>query len=131
MTELAPYGINSEETPSQIEGVSVGNTPIFDDEYVRQYVYRPDTLIKDTFEVLIRSKEYDGAKKNIDDALSRIKTTGRQEIINLQNKIGVLIDTIKFTSNNKIAKRGGAIGILEGKGAYSRPRKNCASWGIC
>lgn len=74
-------------------------------------------------EVLIRSKEYDEAKKNIDDALSKIKTTitGRQEIIDLQNQIGVLIDTIKFTSNNKIAKRGGAKGVLEGKGAYFKP----------
>lgn len=123
LTELAPYGINREEITSQIEGVAFGNIPIFDDEYVRQYIYQPDTLIKDTFEILIRSKEYDEAKKNIDEALSKIKTTitGRQGIINLQNQIGVLIDTIKFTSNNKIAKRGGAKGVLEGKGAYFRP----------
>lgn len=123
LIELAPYGINSEEKLSQIEGIPAGNIAVFDDEYVRQYVYQPDTLIKDTFEVLIRSKEYDEAKKNIDDALSKIKTTitGRQEIINLQNQIGALIDTIKFTSSNKIAKRGGAKGVLEGKGAYFKP----------
>jgi len=123
LIELAPYGINSEEILSQIEGIPAGNIAVFDDEYVRQYVYQPDTLIKDTFEVLIRSKEYDEAKKNIDDALSKIKTTitGRQEIINLQNQIGLLIDTIKFTSSNKIAKRGGAKGVLEGKGAYFKP----------
>jgi energy-coupling factor transporter ATP-binding protein EcfA2 len=123
LTELAPYGINSEVKLSQIEGIPAGNISIFDDEYVRQYVYQPDTLIKDTFEILIRSKEYDVAKKNIDDALSKIKTTitGRQEIIDLQNQIGVLINTIRFTSNNKIAKRGGAKGVLEGKGAYFKP----------
>ena len=32
-----------------------------------------------------------------------------------------MIDTIKFTSSNKIAKRGGAKGVLEGKGAYFKP----------
>lgn len=123
LTELAPYGISGEDAPPQIDGVLTGNISIFDDEYIRQYVYQPDTLIKDTFEVLIRSKEYDEAKKNIDDALLKIKTTitGRQEIIDLQSHIGVLIDTIKFTSNNKIAKRGGAKGVLEGKGAYFKP----------
>lgn len=123
LTELAPYGISSEDVIPQIDGVPIGNISIFDDEYVRQYVYQPDTLIKDTFQILIRSQEYDEAKKNIDEALSKIKTTitGRQEIIDLQNEIGVLIDTIKFTSGNKIAKRGGAKGILEGKGAYFNP----------
>ena len=75
LTELAPYGISSEETTPQITGVPTGNIAIFDDEYVRQYVYQPNTLIKDTFEVLIRSKEYDDAKKNIDESLSRIRDT--------------------------------------------------------
>ncbi|QHQ61478.1 AAA family ATPase [Anaerocolumna sedimenticola] len=123
LTELAPYGVNNEDTSPQVDGVPIGNISIFDDDYVRQYVYQPDTLIKDTFEVLIRSKEYDIAKRNIDDALSKIKTTitGRQEIINLQSQIGVLIDTIKITSGNKIAKRGGAKGLLEGRGAYFNP----------
>ena len=123
LTELAPYGSVSEDAPPSIEGVKTGSVAIFDDNYVSQYVYQPDTLIKDAFEVLIRSKEYDEAKKNIDDALAKIKTTitGRQEIIDLQGQIGVLIDTIKFTTNNKIAKRGGAKGILEGKGAYFKP----------
>jgi energy-coupling factor transporter ATP-binding protein EcfA2 len=125
LTELAPYGSISENSPPSIAGVESGSVAIFDDNYVSQYVYQPDTLIKDAFEVLIRSKEYDEAKKNIDDALAKIKTTitGRQEIINLQGQIGVLIDTIKFTSSNQIAKRGGAKGILEGKGAYFKPPK--------
>ncbi|MCE5287561.1 MAG: hypothetical protein LLG02_17205 [Pelosinus sp.] len=123
LDELAPYGSVSEDTPPSIIGVESGNVAIFDDNYVSQYVCQPDTLIKDAFEVLIRSKEYDKAKKNIDDALARIKTTitGRQEIIDLQAQIGVLIETIKFTANNKIAKRGGAKSILEGKGAYFKP----------
>jgi len=123
LIELAPYGMSSQDSSPHIEGFPTGNILIFDDEYVRQYVYQSDTLIKDTFEVLIRSKEYDEAKNNIDDALLKIKTTitGRQEIIDLQNQIGVLIDTIKLTSSNRIAKRGGAKGILEGKGAYFNP----------
>jgi DNA repair exonuclease SbcCD ATPase subunit len=123
LTELAPYGISNEDVQPHIEGFSSDNIAIFDDEYVRQYVYQTKTLIKNTFEVLIRSNEYDNAKKNIDDALSTIKTTitERQEIVNLQSNIGDLIDKIKMTSNNKIARRGGTKGILEGKGAYFNP----------
>lgn len=123
LTELAPYGSMCEDAPPSIAGMESGGVVIFDDNYVSQYVYQPDTLIKDAFEVLIRSKEYDAAKKNIDDALAKIKTTitDRREINDLQIQIGVLIETIKFTTNNKIAKRGGAKGILEGKGAYFKP----------
>lgn len=65
LTELSPYGMSNEEISPQIEGFPTGNISIFDDEYVRQYVYQPDTLIKDTFEVLVRSKEYDEAKKTL------------------------------------------------------------------
>lgn len=125
LSELAPYGVNSEDAPSKIDGISFGSTAIFDDAYVSQYVYQPDSLIKDAFEVLIRSKEYDEAKKNIDDALAKIKTTitGREEVVALQQQIGVLISNIEFTgSTNKLAKRKGGIkGVLSGKGAYFNP----------
>lgn len=125
LSELAPYGVNSEDAPSKIDGISFGSTAIFDDAYVSQYVYQPDTLIKDTFEILVRSKEYDEAKEKIDNALLKIKTTitGREEIIALQQQIGVLISNIEFTGgSNKLAKRKGGIkGVLSGKGAYFNP----------
>lgn len=123
LTELAPYGSASETTAPSIDGVTDGGIAIFDDNYVRQYVYQPDSLINDAFEVLIRSPEYDETKKNIDNALAKIRTTitERQGIAELRSQIGALIDTIKFTSGNKIAKRGGVKGILEGKGAYFNP----------
>ena len=125
LTELAPYGSVSKDAPPSIEGVETGGVAIFDDKYVSQYVYQPDSLIKDAFEVLIRSKEYDEAKKNIDDALAKIKTTitGREEVVALQQQIGVLISNIEFTgSTNKLAKRKGGIkGVLSGKGAYFNP----------
>lgn len=123
LTELSPYGSASASTTPSIDGVEDGGIAIFDDNYVNQYVYQPDSLIKDAFEVLIRSSEYDDAKKNIDDVLAKIRTTitERQGIAELRSQIGALIDTIKFTSGNKIAKRGGVKGILEGKGAYFNP----------
>jgi hypothetical protein len=125
LTDLLPYGVDNKDMPPTIEGVSYSNIAIFNDEYVSQYVYQQDTLIKDSFEILIRSKEYDEAKKNIDDALSKIKTTitGREEIIALQQQIGILIGNIEFTGRtNKLAKRKGGIkGVLSGKGAYFNP----------
>jgi len=125
LTELAPYGSMSEDVIPSIEGIENGGVAIFDDNYVRQYVFQPDSLIKDAFEVLIRSNEYDEAKKNIDEDLAKIRTTitGRDGIVSLQQQIGVLISNIEFTgSTNKLAKRKGGIkGVLSGKGAYFNP----------
>lgn len=125
LLELTPYGMTNEASQPTVVGVPKGNVAIFDDNYVSQYVYQPDSLIKDTFEVLIRSEEYDLTKKNIDDALAKNKTTitDSPEISILQQHIGVLISNIEFTgSTNKIAKRKGGIkGLLSGKGAYFNP----------
>ena len=123
LTELSPYGSACDTTTPSIDGLADGGIAIFDVNYVNQYVYQPDSLIKDAFEVLIRSPEYDVTKKNIDDALAKIRTTitERQGIAEMLGQIGALIDTIKFTSGSKIAKRGGVKGILEGRGAYFNP----------
>lgn len=123
LTELAPYGNVSDDKKPYIEGIPTGNVLVFNEDYVNQFVFQPDTLIKDTFEVLIRSREYDDAKNNIDKALSNIKTTitERQEIIWLQEQVSLLLDALKLTKDNKISKRGGAKGILQGKGAYFNP----------
>lgn len=125
LAELAPYGSVDPSIQPSIEGIDCGGVAIFDDDYVSQYIYQSDTLIKNTFEILIRSKEYDEAKKNIDAALAKIKTTitGREDIIALQQHLGVLINNIEFTGKtNKLAKRKGGIkGALSGKGAYFNP----------
>lgn len=59
LTELLPYGLRRDDVVPQIEGLSTGSVAIFDDKYVSTYVYQTDTLLKDTFNVLIRSNEYD------------------------------------------------------------------------
>lgn len=123
LNELSPYGINDVQSLPQIVGVPCGNVAIFDDNYVKTYVYQQETLLQDTFDILIRSNEYDEAKRKIDDALNKIRTTitGRQEIITLKEQIGNLLNTVKLTGGDRIARRGGAKGVLEGKGAFFNP----------
>lgn len=125
LTELAPYDGYDEELIPQLSGVVQGSVAIFDDNYVKQYVYQKDTLIKDAFEVLVRSDEYDEAKRKIDLALEKIKTTitNDESVVALQQQIAILIKNIEITgSSNKISKRKGGIkGVLSGKGAYFNP----------
>lgn len=123
LTDLTPYGLKTGTLPSA--GVPFRTVAIFDDDYVSQYVYQPDTLIKDTFNILIRSEKYDEAKRNIDAALSKIRTTitDRPEMVALREHIGVLIGNIEVADGGvKLVKRKGGIkGVLSGKGAYFNP----------
>lgn len=125
LSELAPYGRLSTTVSPSIEGLEPGVVAVFDDKYVSQYVFQPDSLIQNAFEILVRSEEFDNAKKNIDAAMAKVRSavTERSEIICLQKQVGALCDTLKVTNSNSIAKRGGAKGILEGKGAYFNPPK--------
>lgn len=125
LAELAPYGGIDKNLVPQIEVDGTGDVAIFDDNYVKQYVYQKDTLIKDAFEVLVRSNEYDDAKHKIDSALEKIKTTitNDESIVALQKQIAILIKNIEITgSTNKMTKRKvGIKSVLSGKGAYFNP----------
>lgn len=131
LNELTPFSSTNGDvhtTPSiDVDGAQSLAVALFDDNYVNQYVYQQDSLIKDAFEVFVRSEEYDKAKMNIDDAMSKIKTTisNDPEIKTLQQQIDVLmsnIDVNKGTHN--IAKRKSGIkGLLKGKGAYFKAPK--------
>ena len=47
LLELAPYG-DSELTPS-IDGIPTVKIAIFNDDYVKQYVYQEDSIVKKRF----------------------------------------------------------------------------------
>ena len=125
LNSLAPYGNLDNEAVPSIDGVEYNEIAIFDDNYVRQYVYQADSLIENAFEVFLRSPEYDEAKANIDFALAKVKTTitDNESIKALREQIGILISNIEFNSDkNTLSKRKGGIkGVLTGKGAYFNP----------
>lgn len=122
---LTPYTVREKSVSPEVDGVFFENVAVFDDEYVRQFVFQPDSLIKDAFEILIRTREYDEAKKNIDDAMSSIRSriSEGEKISALKQQINTLIDNIEFTEKgDKLAKRKGGIkSALKGKGAYFNP----------
>lgn len=127
LNSLIPYGLPlSDKVPSpKIDGMENKKVLIFNDDYVKQIVFQSDSLISNAFDILIRSEEYDKAKKTVDDDLESLKKsiTQNKEIIELQNQIRNLLNTLKSTSTNKLSKRGGTKAILEGKGAYFNPPK--------
>jgi energy-coupling factor transporter ATP-binding protein EcfA2 len=123
LNDLIPYGFKSEERAPSLEGLSFGKIVTFNEEYVDKYIFKPQTLIDDTFEVLIRSEQFDEAKEKVDEALSEVKTTitSNEDIVTLKKQVQELTERIKLTSQDEIARRGGARGVLDGKGAFLIP----------
>lgn len=123
LEELSPYENNVETAKPSIIGLNNQSIEIFNDNYVKTYLFQKNSIIKNSFDVFIRTEQYDALKEAIDKDLENIKKSisNNKKINNLNTQIEELLKTIKTTSTNKIAKRGGTKGILKGKGAYFNP----------
>ena len=50
----------------QISPVPFKNVLVFNSEYLRQYIYQKTDFVKDAFEVLITTEEYNKLKSDLD-----------------------------------------------------------------
>ena len=48
---------------------------IFNEKYIEDYVYQKDELIKDSFEIFVKSSDYDKHIKEIEKLLGNINVT--------------------------------------------------------
>ncbi len=125
---LRPYGMKVKDNEPKVTGISEEIIMVFNDEYVKQYVYQKNTVIQNAFDVLLRTPEYDSAKLAVDNELQNLRTVifDDENIIRLINQLQLLTGKIKVGVNQQIDKRS-AKGILEGKGAYFNPPKELES----
>lgn len=76
LNDLVPFknrGQSDAEEPN-VEGVdSLKSALVFDEEYVQQFVFQKDEVVKNSFEIFIRTPEYLAEMAEIDDLLSGIK----------------------------------------------------------
>lgn len=60
---LTPYQFiedgDEEHKPNVSGNESISNVMIFNEDYIRQYVYQKDDLIKNSFEIFVRTPDYD------------------------------------------------------------------------
>lgn len=60
----------------EIEGLdSINSVAIFDENYVNQYVFLPDELLKDSFSIFIRNDQYEKGIEEINDLIKSISET--------------------------------------------------------
>lgn len=122
-TAFTPFNQATDEPP-RVTGDRFTRVAVFNDDYIQQYTYQKDSVIKDAFEVFIRTPEYDAAKAAVDSALSDLRTTFAEDpdLQTLQTNIGNLLGHIKLTRNGSLSKTGAGVkSILAGKGGIYNP----------
>ena len=62
----------AEKTPAVLGAENLKTIKVFDEKYVDEFIFQPDELLKGSFDVFIRSGDYDRGMKEIDDLVETI-----------------------------------------------------------
>lgn len=123
LTPYTPFNQPNADAPA-VTGDHFTRIALFNDDYINQYAYQKDSVIKDAFEVFVRNSEYDTAKAEVDAALLGLRTTFSEDadLQTLRTNISNLLGQIKLRKDNTLAKTGGGVkSILAGKGGIFSP----------
>lgn len=74
---LIPFKYLSSEKPEHLPKISgadeIKSIAIFDEDYIDQYIFRPDEVVKDSFEIFVKTPNYDKHMQEIENLVTGIK----------------------------------------------------------
>ena len=75
LMELKPFKAfeNDSITPMVTGCEAVNSIKVFDELYIDEFAFQPDELLKGSFDILIRSENYDAIMAEIEELVSQIK----------------------------------------------------------
>lgn len=121
LTDLKPFKYfetpESDNIKSTINGLnSLNSVLVFNEQYINQFVFKQDEVIENSFEIFIKTKEYDQKMEQIENLVSEIKDT----FIRDKHIDQVIIDLNDLYESFGKAKSGysaaGRLGKAVGKG---------------
>jgi len=120
INELMPFKhIESKtltEKPS-VEGLEAGTTvAIFNDSYINQYAFKPDEILLNSFQIFVKTPDYDTRMEKIDKLITDIKDTFRdsEPINQIISDLGILSES--FGKSKSGYSEAGALAKGIGKG---------------
>lgn len=95
--QLKPFKcIGQADNDPEISGMDeINNVKIFNEEYVNEFVFLPDELLKGSFDIFIRNDAYEKGLKEIDDLVATISKTFIQN-----EEIDILINDLNELSSS-------------------------------
>lgn len=92
LQKLRPY--NSENDPSISGNETLGKVLVFNENYVNQYLFQKDAIIKDAFSVFVKTPDYESRMSAIQGRLAQIKNVFSEhaELESLTKDLGDFIE---------------------------------------
>ncbi|TEA03930.1 AAA family ATPase [Mycobacteroides salmoniphilum] len=106
---LLPFkhrGVDGAPSPAVVGADAIKKVLVFDDDYVSQFVFQPDEVLKDSFEVFINTDEYKHGLAQIDALFQALNDTfsEQEEFLVALEAFKLLRDAFGVTKAGAIAK---------------------------
>ena len=112
LQDLLPFKERSKDPDSQAQPSvtgceSLATVMIFDEEYVEQFVFAPDELVQDSFDIFVRSPDFEARMAEIEERLKMVKVAfqNNEELDQILADLGELARSFG-NSQDGIAKNG-------------------------
>ncbi len=121
IAKLKTYGAS--EDASVCVTPNINNVLVFDEDFVNQIVFQKDEVIGKSFEVFIKTPNYDNKKQELDLRLQSLKKLMEEDpdILNLRDKLITLMGKFVFTAKGELSKKSAASSILTKDNLYNIP----------
>src|SRR5699024_12073542 len=92
--------------PSVTGADKINEVLTFDDDYVSQFVFQPDEVLKNSFEIFIDTEEYRAGMESIETIFESLKKTfsEQEEFNDAVKSFEYLLETFKVTQDGFVAK---------------------------
>jgi ABC-type iron transport system FetAB ATPase subunit len=145
LTELTPFKLrkeNPENKRPEVSGIeSLRSVMCFNEEYVNQFVFKPDELLNNSFDIFIRTDAYKANEREIDTLMCNIKNlfSGNEELETLIATLKEMANAFKLTKSGLSKSSTGMKGLSAGNKIQHIPSdlksyqpfiqsENCVSW---
>jgi len=103
LSDLKPFKLYK-DNPNNLQPEVIGaenfhNILLFNEKYLNQFLYTPEDLILNSFNVIIRSDKYEEGAQKIEGLISKIKSnfSENEGISNMITDLELLTDSLKLT----------------------------------
>lgn len=120
LNELMPFKLrkeNPDKKQPEVKGaVALNNIMCFNEEYVSQFVFKPNELLSNSFDIFIRTDAYKQREHEIEALVSNIKQlfSGNQELESLINTLKEMGSAFKLSKTGLDKKSTGMKGLSAG-----------------
>lgn len=125
--ELMPFKLRK-ENPTNIQpevngAESLKNIMCFNEEYVSQFVYKPDELLSNSFDIFVRTDSYKQKEQEIEELVRNVKQlfSGNQELENLLATLREMGNAFKLTKAGLSKSSTGMKGLAVGNKIHHVP----------